>query len=187
MSEHPVFDMDSAEFHDSPLAVSYYNVLNELSIAENAPKGKDAQHRIALWAAWYAHKIDRTNDNLTRGALLSILGLPKTQKAMAEFLGVSDRTLRTYARKYKQYAEMAREQTVRQLLEEYRLPAIHAMGQSAATPAAGHHSDRKMLLTMTGDFKERVDVTSDNERLVSVAEIVRAMREVDEGTDDDNT
>lgn len=154
------FDIDSPTFQDSPLATAYYGIRAELQ--ERDGRSKPSHHRIALWAAWEAHKTDQTDDGTD---LLSLVGLPKTQKEMASLIGVSDRRLRTYAKQYAEYASMAQDTAVHRLLMRYRLPALHALGRSAAGDTPQSPTDRRTFFTITGDLVQKQDVTSGGEKI----------------------
>lgn len=168
----PDFDtqINSDAFEDSPLATVYYNVLNELTGKEKG-RGRIGQRRVALWVAWESHRVanitneDFANANAHKVDLLTMVGLPKTQKAFAELIGVSPRTLRNYAKKHGHFVSLAQEMGVQRVLSRYDLPALHALGLSASTPDSRHSSDRRIFFTMRGHLVDKQDITSDGEKL----------------------
>lgn len=156
-AEPPVFSIKSEAFEDSPLAEVYYNLINEID-----DKGKKMYSpNVALWAAWEAHRsaatVGRTKD------WLKALGLPKTRKEFATLIGVSDRTIRKYARDNPELSRMAQNMSANRVLAEYRLPVLHALGKSASSADYKHAPDRRTFLTMTGDLVDRQDITTGGE------------------------
>jgi len=155
-------DFDSkikdTEFEDSPLAMVYYNVLNELVTerlgeSEKERAGKVEERRVALWVAWESHRIApilEEGDNAQKIDMLTVVGLPKKQKDFAALLGVSARTIRNYAAKYGRFVSTAQEMGVQRVLSRYDLPALHALGTSAANANHQHSSDRRIFFTMRG-------------------------------------
>jgi len=174
MSGTSPFDIESPTFQDSPLATAYYNIRAELR--ERDGRSNASHHRIALWAAWEAHKTAQTDDGTD---LLSIVGLPKTQKEMAKIIGVSDRRLRTYAKQYSEYAIMAQDTAVNRLLMRYRLPALHALGRSAAGDSPQAPTDRRTFFTITGDLVQKQDVTSGGEKINPITYITENRPDAD--------
>lgn len=172
MSGTTPFDIESPTFQDSPLATAYYNIRAELK--ERDGRGKASHHRIALWAAWEAHKTAQTEDGTD---LLSVVGLPKTQKEMAKVIGVSDRSLRKYAKQYAEYAIMAQDTAVNRLLMRYRLPALHALGRSAAGDTPQSPTDRRTFFTITGDLVTKSQMDANVKETDWRDEVVEMLRD----------
>lgn len=155
----PAFDANSEAFNDSPLAAVYYNVRNELKDRNNG-RSAAAHHRIAVWAAWAAHKTTKDSDGVS---LLRLVGLPETQKGLAEFLGISDRTIRKYQTDYAEFVGTAQTMTFNRLLADYRLDAVQALGQVATD--TGHPQfaqSQRTFFTMTKDLKTGASGTEDD-------------------------
>lgn len=147
-----MFNIKSGEFENSPLAEIYYNCRSE-----------GYSHRVSLWAAWESHKSAAVEGG---GDLLKLVNLPRTQKDFADLIGVSSRTIRKYKTEHAALLETCRTTAFNRLLGRYRLPALHALGQSAATPDPKHASDRRIFFTMTGDLVDRQDITSGDEPIM---------------------
>lgn len=156
------FDVDTAVFNDSPLSAVYYNVKNELKQRNNG-RAAASHHRIALWAAWEAHKTAKDSHGVS---LLRLVGLPETQKAFAEFLGVSDRTVRNYREEYGEFVGTAQTMTFNRLLADYRLDAAQALGQVATDKAHPQFAQsQRTFFTLTGDLVDKQDITSGGEKI----------------------
>lgn len=140
--------LEDDAFINSPLAIVYYNLRNE-----------GYAHQVALWAAWVTHP----DKKLRRS-----LGLPETQRAFAEWIGVSDRTIRKYAHKHEHLVEHAQRWMVNSILADYVPDALKAMGTSASIPNNYGTGDRRLLFEMMGVYKQKVDLTSDEKPLAGV-------------------
>lgn len=138
-----MMDTESDYFTQSPLGYLYW-----------AMRAEKYNHKVALWAAWAAHKADKK--------LLAAVGLPDTQKELAETLGVTARTIRNYRVKHGEALEAARSIMVDNLLSQYLPDAIEAMGKNATDPTKNGTSDRRLLFEMAGVFtpKQKTDLTS---------------------------
>jgi hypothetical protein len=159
------FDVDTAVFNDSPLSAVYYNVKNELKQRNNG-RAAASHHRIALWAAWEAHKTAKDSHGVS---LLRLVGLPETQKAFAEFLGVSDRTVRNYRDEYGEFVGTAQTMTFNRLLADYRLDAAQALGQVATDKAHPQFAQsQRTFFTLTGDLVDKQDITSGGEKVQQI-------------------
>ena len=159
----PAFDANSEAFNDSPLAAVYYNVRNELEERDPKKKKRKWHHNIAVWAAWAAHKTAKGSDGVS---LLRLVGLPETQKGLAEFLGVSDRTIRTYAADYGEFIGTAQTMTFNRLLADYRLDAVQALGQVATDKLHPQFAQsQRTFFTMTGDLVDKQDITTGGEKI----------------------
>ncbi len=177
------FDVDTAVFHDSPLSTVYYNVKNELKERNNG-RAAAAHHRIALWAAWEAHKTAKDSHGVS---LLRLVGLPETQKAFAEFLGVSDRTVRNYRDEYGEFVGTAQTMTFNRLLADYRLDAAQALGQVATDKAHPQFAQsQRTFFTLTGDLVDKQDITSGGEKVQQIT-VIREDRDAGTRPDDDET
>lgn len=179
----PAFDANSEAFNDSPLAAVYYNVRNELK-DRNSGRSTAAHHRIAVWAAWAAHKTAKGSDGVS---LLRLVGLPETQKGLAEFLGVSDRTIRTYAADYGEFIGTAQTMTFNRLLADYRLDAVQALGQVATDK--GHPQfaqSQRTFFTMTKDLKTGPTGAEDDPVHVQQITTIREDRNAGTRPDDDD-
>lgn len=161
-----VFDASSEPFDNSPISTVYYNLRNEV----NPRTKKKYDHRIALWAAWESHKTVAVEGDNNPYDLLSAVGLPKTQKAFAELIGVSDRTIRKYRVNHSNLVEMAKHMGVGRILGRYDVNVLHALGQSASTPNFKHHADRKTFLTVQGYLvtQNKQDITTGGDKLTSI-------------------
>lgn len=158
----PEFGTDTAVFEDSPLAAVYYNVKNELK-ERNGGRNTAAHHRIALWAAWAAHRTAKDGNGVS---LLALVGLPGKQKEFAEFLGVSARTVRNYADEYSEFISTAQTMTFNRLLADYRLDAVRALGQVATDKEHSQFAQsQRTFFTLTGDLVDKQDITSGGEKL----------------------
>ena len=178
----PAFDANSEAFNDSPLAAVYYNVKNELKDRNNG-RSTAAHHRIAVWAAWAAHKTAKGSDGVS---LLRLVGLPETQKGLAEFLGVSDRTIRTYAADYGEFIGTAQTMTFNRLLADYRLDAVQALGQVATDK--GHPQfaqSQRTFFTMTKDLKTGPTGAEDDPVHVQQITVIREDRNAITSSDDE--
>lgn len=135
----------SDAFLASPLAHIYWNLRNERYT-----------HSVALWAAWRAYPDSETRKKV---------GLPATQKALADRLGVSARTLRKYPHKYPEVLSSAQAALADSILGEYVGPALTALGETAATSGREGYADRRLLLEITGIYtpKSKQDITSGGE------------------------
>ena len=145
---------------------------------------------VALWAAWAAHKTAVIEEESEHKDLLTAVGLPRKQKDFAKVLGVSPRTLQKYAKKHPGLVRSAQDMGVKRLLGLYRLPALHALGQSASDPSHLHAADRRTYFTITGDLVQKQDITSDGEKLESVSftavvEALQKAKELDEQAGED--
>ncbi len=165
----PDFDVDTAVFNDSPLSTVYYNVRNELKERDPAGKSRAAHHRIALWAAWEAHKTAKDGRGVS---LLRLVGLPETQKAFAEFLGVSDRTVRNYRDEYGEFIGTAQTMTFNRLLADYRLDAARELGEVATDKTHPQFAQsQRTFFTLTGDLVDKQDITSGGKEIQPITVI----------------
>ena len=156
------FGLDTAVFEDSPLATVYYNVKNELK-ERNGGRAAAAHHRIALWAAWEAHKTAKDSNGVS---LLALVGLPVKQKEFAEFLGVTARTVRSYAEEYGEFAETAQTMTFNRLLADYRLDAVRELGEVATDKSHPQFAQsQRTFFTLTKDFVDRQDITTGGDKI----------------------
>lgn len=153
-----LFDLDNEAFDGSPLAEVYYNVLNEL-VERDGGRRKKEHHRIALWAAWESHRVSAVFDG-SRFDLLTAVGLPKTQRAFAELVGVNPRTLRGYYAKYGEFVTTAQEMGVGRVLAGYDVAVLHATGASASIVDSRHSSDRRLFAQLRGWLVEKHEVSS---------------------------
>lgn len=151
----PPFDLNGDVFQDSPLAATYYHVLNEMK--ERDGRKKAAHHRIALWVAWESHRVAATFEG-EKFDLLAAVGLPKTQVAFAELVGVNPRTLRGYYAKYGHFVTTAQETAVSRVLAGYDIGVLHATGSSASVPDPRHASDRRLFAQLRGWLVEKQEV-----------------------------
>ena len=158
----PEFDttITSEVFETSPLAAVYYSVLNELvarRLGENSSsQGNITERRVALWAAWEAHKTAKDNSGLN---LLKMVGLPGKQKDFAKLLGVSARTIRKYQKEHAEFASTGREMTFNRLLGRYRLGAVQALGQVVTDKEHSQFAQsQRTFFTMTGDLVDKADL-----------------------------
>jgi hypothetical protein len=175
------FDVDTAVFNDSPLSAVYYNVKNELKQRNNG-RAAASHHRIALWAAWEAHKTAKDSHGVS---LLRLVGLPETQKAFAEFLGVSDRTVRNYRDEYGEFVGTAQTMTFNRLLADYRLDAAQALGQVATDKAHPQFAQsQRTFFTLTGDLVDKQDITSGGEKVQQIT-VIREDRNAVTSADDE--
>jgi len=146
------FGLDTAVFEDSPLSAVYYNVKNELK-ERNGGRSAASHHRVALWAAWEAHKTAKDNRGVS---LLRLVGLPETQKEFAAFLGVSDRTVRNYRDEYGEFVGTAQTMTFNRLLADYRLDAARALGEVATDKEHSQFAQsQRTFFTLTGDLVDK--------------------------------
>lgn len=143
------FDTKSDDFQNSPLALVYYAVANELRERDPVKKKRPFHHRVALWAAWESHRV-APGTEATAGEFFSMLGLPRTQRGMADLLGVSPRTLRQYSMDYSEFVATAREMGVQRVLAQYDLAALHALGQVASLPEPSAVPGMRLFLHMRG-------------------------------------
>lgn len=98
--------------------------------------------RLAALIAWLASPADRRWP-------------PNQQELATQVLGLrSDRVIRKWRDKNARIDERVGELQVAPLLR-HRRDVINALVKVAATPEAGAHSDRKLYLEMTGDYKPR--------------------------------
>lgn len=148
-------------FEASPLAEAYWNVRHELK--ERDPKGKHRKwhDNVALWAAWESHK--GHVDTKTGKGLLERLGLPKTQKGLAQLIGINVRTLRGYDHKYGEFSSMARTVSLDKILARYDASALHALGVMASTPDYRTAPDRKTFLAVRGMLTPKGDAPAKEE------------------------
>ena len=80
---------------------------------------------------------------------------PATQAELASLLGLrSDRTIRQWREKDERIDKVINERQAGPLWA-YRRDIFEALVQSAATPDAMNHSDRKLALEMLGDYVPR--------------------------------
>lgn len=179
------FGLDTAVFEDSPLAAVYYNVKNELKERDPAKKSRAAHHRVALWAAWEAHKTAKDSKGVS---LLALVGLPSKQKEFAEFLGVSDRTVRKYRNEYGEFTETAQTMTFDRLLADYRLDAVRELGEVVTDK--GHPQfaqSQRTFFTMTKDLKTGASGTEDDPLHVQPIVAIREDRHAGTRPDADET
>lgn len=156
------FGLDTAVFEDSPLSTVYYNVKNELKERNNG-RASSTHHRIALWAAWEAHKTAKDSKGVS---LLALVGLPEKQKEFAEFLGVSPRTIRNYSEEYGEFIETAQTMTFNRLLADYRLDAVRELGEVATDKMHPQFAQsQRTFFTLTKDFVDRQDITTGGEKI----------------------
>jgi hypothetical protein len=144
-----MIDTENERFNQSPLGFTYWCL-----------RGEKYAHNVALWAAWYAHKADKE--------LMQALGLPVHQYELAEILGVTDRTLRNYRKKYSRAIETAGAMMVDGLLRKYVPGALDAMGEMAGKKESAGYNDRRLLFEMANLYTPKqkqvidlgVDLTS---------------------------
>lgn len=151
--ETSAFDPKSDVFNNSPLATVYYNVRHELKEAEPNKRSKPSHHRIALWAAWEAHRTAKTE---TGQSLLKLVGLPDKQHEFADLLGVSARTIRKYQKAHAEFARTGQEMTFNRLLGRYRLGAVQALGEVVTDKEHSQFAQsQRTFFTMTGDLVDK--------------------------------
>ncbi len=180
------FDVNTAVFNDSPLSAVYYSVKNELitrRLGENSKsEGSKEDHRVAMWAAWEAHKTAKDGRGVS---LLTLVGLPTKQKEFAEFLGVSDRTIRNYQKKHREFIGTAQTMTFNRLLADYRLDAAQALGQVATDKAHPQFAQsQRTFFTLTGDLVDKQDITSGGEKVQQIT-VIREDRDAVTSPDDE--
>ena len=147
-----------------------------------AERSRTSHHRIALWAAWEAHKTAKDSHGVS---LLRLVGLPETQKAFAEFLGVSDRTVRNYRDEYGEFVGTAQTMTFNRLLADYRLDAAQALGQVATDKAHPQFAQsQRTFFTLTGDLVDKQDITSGGEKVQQIT-VIREDRNAVTSADDE--
>lgn len=162
------FSTRSDDFQNSPLALVYDAVANELRERDPAKKKRPFHHRVALWAAWESHKV-APGTEVVAGEYLAKLGLPKTQKEMAALLGVSPRALRQYAQDYGEFINTAKAMGVQRILAQYDLGVLHAMGQVATLPIPQATSERRLFWQMREMLPaDKNDVTSDGKEIKGI-------------------
>lgn len=163
------FSIKKPIFEDSPLADVYYAVRNELKERDPVKKSRAAHHRIALWAAWEAHRTAKDGSGLD---LLGMVGLPSKQKEFAELLGVSARTIRKYQNEYAEFARTGQEMTFSRLLGRYRLGAVEALGQVVTDLTHSQFAQsQRTFFTLTGDLVDKQDITSGGDKIQPITTI----------------
>lgn len=96
--------------------------------------------RKAAFVAWSATpKSDRT---------------PPTLGALADLLGVNDRTMRGWVQRQPELVQLVAQFQLAPLLQ-HRRDVVDALVTSASTPAAANSADRKLFFQMTGDLEEK--------------------------------
>ena len=105
--------------------------------------------RMAAWVAW--------------SSIPKSKRWPKTQDELAvDVLGLtSDRVIATWRKKFPALDQMIADLQADEMLEA-RADVFDALKQSASTPDYKHAPDRRIYLTMTGDYAERVDARINN-------------------------
>lgn len=96
------------------------------------------------------------------------LGLPATALELAALLGVTDRVLRKYRRKYSSVFETTRYTLRQAFIGGYYGRVFEALGETAATQGRDGAADRRLFMQLAGDLVERVDATSKGEKLEGV-------------------
>lgn len=176
------FGVDTAVFNDSPLAAVYYNVKNELK-ERSGGRSTAAHHRIALWAAWAAHKTAKDGSGVN---LLRLVGLPTTQKGLAELLGVSDRTVRNYGEEYGEFIGTAQTMTFNRLLADYRLDAVRSLGEVVTDKTHPQFAQsQRTFFTMTKDLKTGPTGAEDDPVHVQQITVIREDRDAITSSDDE--
>lgn len=122
---------DSAPWYDD------YQAL----LADVDDKGKARwDWRKAVFIAWSSMPGDRRWPSTQAELATGILGL------------TSDRTIRDWRKKDADIDKKIAEMSGAHILFRYRSATFHALGQSASDPDPRSHSDRKLMLEITGDY-----------------------------------
>lgn len=135
----------SDAFEMSSMSYAFHAVLYELRQRDPKNIHRKWHDNVALWAAWEGHK------GYGKGKeLLEKLGLPKTQKGLAELMGINVRTLRGYARKHREIASIARAEGVDKILAEYEVEVLHTLGLMASFGSPKTAADRRLYMEVMG-------------------------------------
>lgn len=107
--------------------------------------------RKAAWVAWMATPAAGRE--------------PATQSALADLLGINDRTIRGWRQRQPDLDQIVAAYQLAPLVE-HRADVVGALIASASTPAPQHSADRKLFFQLTGDLEEKAQqrlVGSDSE------------------------